>query len=100
MSYLVRFVDLQNDLNGLNYDDSQKRDEIQRKIKLYIRNTFLEPITTQYLQDLAEIRFSPQAYSLSNADEAFRRAWQRGKQQPLNLLTVIIEDISLRDAEP
>lgn len=73
----------------LKYDDSKNLDDVKRRTALIIRKTFGNE--SPYLKDLINIRFSPSAYS---GDYKTRiKAWKRGKDQFLNLLNILLEDL-------
>lgn len=81
----------------LDYKDDGAKDALRRRSQLIIRKVFGE--SSHYLNDLELIRFLPSAYSSSNRDDAFRKAWQKAQTEMFNLFSVMLEDVQMRSGK-
>lgn len=91
MDYKVLLNELKNSvINDVNYKDESKKDEIIKKLRLYIKKCFGDK--SEYLIELEAIRFDSWNICYESMQ---RRAWQDGTEALLNLINIIIEELSL-----
>ena len=76
----------------LAYGDN-KLDLVIKRTEMMIRKLFGD--NSHYIKTLKSIRYNPMIYTLDSPDSVFRRSFSSGKQELLNLLNVIKEDVSL-----
>ncbi len=79
----------------LRIDDEGKLDALRRRATMIISKTCGD--SSPYLKDSKNITFYPMAYPTST--EAEHRIWATGQREMINLLTKIIEDLSLTKIE-
>jgi len=84
--------DLINQAQGIEYRNGQ-RDVVHKRASMLIRKFFGDK--SHYLTSLKSISYSPMMWSTGTPDSTFERTFLRGKQELLNLLNVIKEDLSL-----
>lgn len=93
MSNNIKLVEeLIEQVKDLKYQDG-KLDESQKRAKMIIRRSFGE--NSEYLKDLKKILFSPMIITSTTPHSSFEKAFERGKKEFINLLNVILEDLSL-----
>jgi predicted nucleotide-binding protein len=77
---------------SLVYGDSNL-DLVIKRTEMMIRKLFGDD--SHYVKTLKSIRYNPIMYTLDSSDSVFRRSFNSGKQELINLLNVIKEDVSL-----
>ena len=77
---------------GIEYENGQL-DKVEKRMAMLIRKFFGE--RSHYLKELENISFSPFMFSASTPDSVFAESFYSGKEQLINLLNVIKEDVSL-----
>lgn len=73
-----------------------KRDAVSKRAEMLIRKIFGHD--SHYLKSLKSISYSPTLFFSSTPDEVFEDHFYSGKEEFLNLLNVILEDIKLDEA--
>jgi predicted nucleotide-binding protein len=76
----------------LAYGDNNL-DLVVKRTEMMIRKLFGD--NSHYINTLKLIRYHPMMYTLDSPDSVFRRSFNSGKLELLNLLDVIKEDVSL-----
>lgn len=84
--------ELINQAQGIEYRNGQL-DIVLKRANMLIRKIFGDK--SHYLSSIKGIHFSPMMWSAGTSDSVFINSYNRGKQELLNLLNVIKEDISL-----
>ncbi|WP_066839185.1 TIR domain-containing protein [Rufibacter ruber] len=84
--------DLINQAEEISYHNGE-RDRVIKRSEMLFRKIFGND--THYISALKKIRFSPQIFSTSTPNSTFERAFNNGKRELLNLLSVIAEDLQL-----
>jgi|CZCA01.1.fsa_nt_gi predicted nucleotide-binding protein len=92
MNNIELIDDLINQAQGIEYRNGQL-DIVLKRASMLIRKIFGD--SSHYLSSLKSIHFSPMLWSTGTSDSVFVNSFNRGKQELLNLLNVIKEDISL-----
>jgi predicted nucleotide-binding protein len=77
---------------GIDFRNGQL-DIVKKRAEMMIRKLFGDK--SHYIKSLNSIRYSPMIWSTETSDSVFIRSFNGGKQNLLNLLNVIKEDISL-----
>ncbi|QOR36154.1 nucleotide-binding protein [Clostridium sp. 'deep sea'] len=91
MNYSVILNNLkQSVITELKYKDELKKNEIIKKLELYINKIFGK--NSEYLVILSEIQFG--CWNTCNEDLQ-RYSWQKATNKLCNLITIILEDLSL-----
>ena len=78
--------------NSIQYKDGTL-DEVKKRSKMIIRRVFGDK--SEYLDDLKKISYSPFMFTANTPDSTFEKAFYNGKRELVNLLNVMLEDISL-----
>ena len=81
-------------MNELKYKDEFKKNEIINKLELYIKKIFGEK--SEYLTKLSEIQFN--CWNICN-ENMQHKTWQQATNALNNLITILIEDLSLSEDE-
>lgn len=77
----------------LNYSDKKELDYIKRKAKMYLEQLF--PSKFLYPGEVDAIKFTP-LYAVGDTSESeYRKAWNDGKEQLVNLLDTRIEEYKI-----
>lgn len=84
--------DLIEQARQITYHNKQ-RDAVHKRAEMLVRKIFGND--THYLELLNGIRYSPGVWSTASPDSVFERAFNSGKNELLNLLDVMVEDIQL-----
>jgi len=84
--------DLINQAEKTTYRNEQL-DAFDKRAEILIRKIFGNK--THYLKSLKDIRYSPGIYTPSTPDSVFENSFNSDKNQLLNLLKVIVEDLHL-----
>lgn len=79
-----------DDVEALSYDDNTHLDRIRKRGLMLIRNIFGK--NSPYLSNLGNIRF--RAYSRTGNTD-YQKKWNEGKQELINLVNVMIEELTL-----
>lgn len=75
----------------LSHRDDEELDALQRRAKMIIKKVCGD--SSAYLKDFDDIRFHPYGYPSTEAYED--KCWETGRQEMINLLSTIKEDITL-----
>jgi len=70
-----------------------KRDSVEKRAEMLFRKFFGD--NTTYITDLKKIRYTPGIWTTGTPDSVFENSFNSGKNQLLNLLNVVIEDVQL-----
>jgi Predicted nucleotide-binding protein containing TIR -like domain len=70
-----------------------KLDAVGKRAEMLLRKIFGD--NTHYLKSLKDIKYSPSMYFSTTPDGVFEISFNKGKQELLNLLNVIAEDLKL-----
>lgn len=81
-----------NQAQGIEYRNGQL-DIVKKRAEMMIRKLFGD--NSHYIKSLNSIHYSPMIWSSGTSDSVFISSFNRGKQELLNLLNVIKEDVSL-----
>jgi len=81
-----------NQAQGIEYRNGQL-DIVKKRAEMMIRKLFGDK--SHYIKSLNSIHYSPMIWSTGTSDSVFISSFNRGKQELLNLLNVIKEDVSL-----
>jgi len=81
-----------NQAQEIEYGNEQL-DIVQKRADMMIRKLFGD--NSHYIKLLNSIHYSPMMWSPGTSESVFIRSFNRGKQELLNLLNVIKEDVSL-----
>lgn len=92
MTNIQLIEELIEQAQNLKYKDG-KLDEVTKRAKMIIRKSFGE--NSEYLKDLKGILYSPFVFTSNTPYSTFERSFYSGKKELLNLLNVMLEDLSL-----
>lgn len=84
--------DLINQAKAITYQNGQQ-DAVLKRADMLIRKILGDK--THYLKSLKDIRWSPAIWSTETPDSVFENRFNGGKEELLNLLNVIAEDLQL-----
>jgi predicted nucleotide-binding protein len=89
---IILLEDIYHQAKDLKYGD-EKLNLVINRTDMLIRKLFGD--SSHYLKKLTFISYTPIAYNLSSPETIFIGAFNRGKQELLNLINVLKEDVSL-----
>ncbi len=85
--------DLRTEIDALEFKAEDKLDTCRRRTEMLTRRIFGD--NSNYLKELADIRFSPVVWFSGMTEEDERPAWNSGKFELQNLIKTMIEDLTL-----
>ena len=97
MNKLELLQNLLSEVESLTFSDDFDEDYIAKKTRLYIKKCFGD--ASDYLQDLERISFTPSVYYSGMLRSEYYDSFMSGKQCLSNLVSTMIEDIELSQAE-
>jgi len=83
--------DLISQAEAMTYQEGS--DAIMKRADMLVRKIFGQD--SEYINNLSEIGYSPIIWSTSTSDEVFKQRFYSGKRELLNLLNVMLEDLTL-----
>lgn len=81
--------------NALNYSDGNL-DKVRKRSEMISKKVFGD--NSEYIDKLKKIRFSPSLVYSGMSNSVYYSTFQSGKNELINLLNVMLEDLSLTDA--
>ena len=86
---------LLKDAESLNYGDGNL-DKVKKRAEMLVKKIFDKK--SEYITELKSISYSPKMlWSGMDRESAYNNSFTRGKDQLINLINVMLEDISLSD---
>ena len=87
------FETLLAELRVINYYSKDNFDTIEGKAKMYVRKFFGD--NSHYLEEFGKIRYSPMIFFGDSDDSYFATSFNSGVKSLCNIITIIIEDLTL-----
>ena len=83
------------DAEKLDYNKNSDLDKIRKRAEMIVKKAFGKE--TEYVDKLTKIRFSPSITYSGMSPSVYYSSFQNGKNQLVNLINVMLEDLSLSE---
>lgn len=83
---------LMAEVESLKWGDEQL-DRVRKRANMLVKKVFSND--SEYLAEISKIRFSPMITTSGTTPDTYRKSFESGKRQLINLVKVMIEDIQL-----